>query len=518
MFPGSGFYGIREILLEYSRLPKFLPLPVAVQHGWQRFPHAFEASASPPEIWVWSLRLKHELESFYPAERIRVVGSFFNYLLANRGIKLPFDKLVGSICIPPHSSHFAETLYSIDEFIEQLKMLGEEYKPVTVMLYYLDMSKPTVDAYERAGFKVVTNGTLFDEQFLNRFVSNVSGKRYCVYSDLGSGVLYAASLGVKPFRINSPSQVVNKGNHYITEKMISEVSAFDDEFVKSMTSEKVSEEMGLGFMLTPSQMRALIIRNYFTFSFAKVLLRRGLGVPYRWFKNLYRRQSFNPGWVGLFVNPFYFARSGLYHAISAVSSQMTGHLLDVGCGSKPYQPLFPGASYVGLDIDSDVARQRGAADYFYSGDVFPFNSASFDSVLCNQVLEHVFNPDDFLSEINRVLKPSGKLLLTVPFVWDEHEQPYDYARYSSFGLKSLLEKHGFSILKHQKLGGDATILFQLTNAYLYKVTERWPRLFKFGFMVLVMGPINLLGVIAGKLLPANPDLFLDQVVLAEKKS
>jgi SAM-dependent methyltransferase len=69
------------------------------------------------------------------------------------------------------------------------------------------------------------------------------------------------------------------------------------------------------------------------------------------------------------------------------------------------------------------------------------------------VLEHVFNPDDFLNEVNRVLKPSGKLLLTVPFVWDEHEQPYDYARYSSFGLRSLLEKHGFSIVKHEKVGG-----------------------------------------------------------------
>jgi SAM-dependent methyltransferase len=235
-------------------------------------------------------------------------------------------------------------------------------------------------------------------------------------------------------------------------------------------------------------------------------------------RNLYRRQNFYPGWVGLFVNPFYFARRGLYQAIRAVSGQLAGHLLDVGCGSKPYQSLFPGANYVGLDIDSDVARQRGAADHFYNGDVFPFDNASFDSVLCNQVLEHVFNPGDFLSEINRVLKPSGKLLLTVPFVWDEHEQPYDYARYSSFGLKSLLEKHGFAILKHEKLGGDATILFQLTNAYLYKVTERWPKLLKFGFTLTVMGSINLLGVIAGKLLPANPDLFLDQVVLAEKKS
>ena len=67
-------------------------------------------------------------------------------------------------------------------------------------------------------------------------------------------------------------------------------------------------------------------------------------------------------------------------------------------------------------------------------------------MLCNQVLEHVFNPDEFLLKINRVLKNDGKLLLTVPFVWDEHEQPFDYARYSSFGLKALIEKMVLKLL------------------------------------------------------------------------
>ena len=69
-----------------------------------------------------------------------------------------------------------------------------------------------------------------------------------------------------------------------------------------------------------------------------------------------------------------------------------------------------------------LVRQRGEADYFYDGQSFPFKGGSFDVVLTNQVLEHVFNPDVFLSEIHRVLTPDGVLLLTVPFLWDEHEQ------------------------------------------------------------------------------------------------
>ena len=145
-------------------------------------------------------------------------------------------------------------------------------------------------------------------------------------------------------------------------------------------------------------------------------------------KALYRRQMFFPSWLGIFVNPFYFARAGLRDAMREFASRLSGSLLDVGCGSKPYRSLFTVDAYIGLDIDSETSRQRGIADQLYDGNVFPFPDGAFDSVLCNQVLEHVFNPDAFLAEIARVLKPGGKLLLTVPFVWDYHEQPYGYSR------------------------------------------------------------------------------------------
>lgn len=233
-------------------------------------------------------------------------------------------------------------------------------------------------------------------------------------------------------------------------------------------------------------------------------------------KNLYRRQGFFPGWLGIIVNPFYLARAGLRDGMVEFAPKCTGSLLDVGCGSKPYRSLFDVESYVGLDIDSEGTRKRGIADHLYDGSTFPFSDASFDSALCNQVLEHVFNPDKFIGEIARVLKRGGKLLLTVPFVWDEHEQPYDYARYSSFGLQALLEKQGFRILQHKKLGADASIIFQLTNAYFYKITQRLPGVLNLLFIIFVMSWINLMGILFRRLLPDNPDLFLDHVVLAEK--
>ena len=233
-------------------------------------------------------------------------------------------------------------------------------------------------------------------------------------------------------------------------------------------------------------------------------------------RDFLKNQSFFPNWLGVFINPFYIARRGLAKTMQRYSKLLSGKLLDVGCGSKPYRSLFLVDEYVGLDIDNKSVRSRGVADEFYDGHVFPFKDQEFDAILCNQVLEHVFNPDEFLSEIYRVMKPEAKMVLSVPFVWDEHEHPHDYARYSSFGVRALLEKNGFIVFEHEKIGADASILFQLANAYLYKIIQHRSKYLKLLLTVSVMGLINLAGLLAGVILPKNPDLFLDQIVLVGK--
>jgi SAM-dependent methyltransferase len=120
--------------------------------------------------------------------------------------------------------------------------------------------------------------------------------------------------------------------------------------------------------------------------------------------------------AGASVNPFFLARRLMWQEIGRVAPALRGRVLDVGCGTKPYRNLFDASEYVGLEIDSPQARSRGLADVYYDGSRFPFNDARFDVVICNQVLEHVFEPDRFLQEIQRLLKPQGRLLLTVPFV------------------------------------------------------------------------------------------------------
>jgi SAM-dependent methyltransferase len=232
-------------------------------------------------------------------------------------------------------------------------------------------------------------------------------------------------------------------------------------------------------------------------------------------KKIIQKEQFEPSFIGLFLNPFFIARRGLLKNIKKLGSEITGRTLDVGCGTKPYEKYFKCSQYVGLEIETTLNHELKRADYFYDGKKFPFKENEFDSVVTNQVLEHVFNPDEFLSEINRVLKMNGKLLLTVPFVWDEHEQPYDYARYSSFGLKSLLEKHGFEIIKHHKSVNDFRVIIQLLNAYLYKITYRIP-LFRQLTTITLCAIINFLGIVVSFILPKNNDLYLDNIILARK--
>ena len=172
-------------------------------------------------------------------------------------------------------------------------------------------------------------------------------------------------------------------------------------------------------------------------------------------KKLYKQEQFNPKILGIFINPFYFARKGLHQNVSKLITNLNGKLLDVGCGTKPYENICNVDEYIGLEIDDEGNRQHNYADVFYDGKTIPFEDKSFDSILSNQVFEHVFNPNQFLKEINRVTKVEGRFLITVPFVWDEHEQPYDYARYSSFGLKHILAENGFEIMKHRKSNNGA---------------------------------------------------------------
>ena len=154
-----------------------------------------------------------------------------------------------------------------------------------------------------------------------------------------------------------------------------------------------------------------------------------------------------------FMHPYYFVRNGIREGVLQYAGHLTGKMMDFGCGSKPYRSFFTVEEYIGVDFENEGhPHDNEQIDVFYDGKKLPFEDNRFDSILCSEVFEHIFNLEEILKELNRVLKPGGKILITCPFVWNEHEAPFDYARYTRFALESLITKTGYSNVEYSKAG------------------------------------------------------------------
>lgn len=163
-----------------------------------------------------------------------------------------------------------------------------------------------------------------------------------------------------------------------------------------------------------------------------------------------------------------------------VERHVTGRLLDIGCGTKPYLDLIKPyvSEHVGVDHE-DCFHCMDRVDLIGTAYAIPVEDASFDSVLCTAVLEHLEEPEKALQECFRVLKPASVAVYSVPFIWHLHEEPRDYYRFTCYGLRYLFEKCGFEIIELKALSGFWVTFGQLLVYNLYRVNRgplRWFRI------------------------------------------
>ena len=132
------------------------------------------------------------------------------------------------------------------------------------------------------------------------------------------------------------------------------------------------------------------------------------------------------------------------------------------------------------------------------------------------MFEHVFNIDEVLAEIKRVLKPGGKMLISIPFAWNEHEVPYDFARYTSYGIRHILREVGFEVIDMHKTTTYVLAVCQMFIAYLCQHVSPRNKILSKLFQISFIFPLNIASFVLNIVLPKRYEYYCDNVVLVRK--
>jgi SAM-dependent methyltransferase len=162
----------------------------------------------------------------------------------------------------------------------------------------------------------------------------------------------------------------------------------------------------------------------------------------------------------------------------ASSTPSRAQVLDAGAGQCRFKPAFKHARYIGVDCGhGDPSWNYSRLDVFARLEELPFPDRSFDKVISIVVLEHTAEPGRVMTELRRVLAEGGTVHLVVPHMWEEHQRPHDYFRFTSNGIRYLMGSAGFRVNRIEPVGGFFWMLSRRLIAVLSFAQKGWRWIF-----------------------------------------
>lgn len=180
---------------------------------------------------------------------------------------------------------------------------------------------------------------------------------------------------------------------------------------------------------------------------------------------------------------FFFSRHTPFHPqwhsfrdeinlMNNVGKAVHGTLIDVGCANQRLKSYIPeGCKYIALDYYKTASSfYETVPDIYGNAQSLPFLNDCADTLALIEVIEHLPAPEIAFAEAYRVLKSGGELIVTVPFLYPIHDAPYDYQRWTRFGLEEIASNNNFNIVEQHYRGHPAETSALLTNIAATKMT------------------------------------------------
>jgi SAM-dependent methyltransferase len=226
----------------------------------------------------------------------------------------------------------------------------------------------------------------------------------------------------------------------------------------------------------------------------------------------------------------------IHYKLKGISPEIKGRWLDIGAGDQPYKKYFSGADEY---LTTNTKRHYHPEEIEYiekyttywidDGKMLPVPDNSMDGVACFQVLSVLDKPEIFFSEINRVLKPGGRLLLTTDLIYPVWSKEDRY-RHTAFSLKILSESNGFDLETIESFGGFGSAVYAMFMRYMRSFPEIWKNKKNFNkamtailywILLLFLPFISLSGIVIfhiEKKCTWNTDFTFNLLLSARKKA